>query len=91
MKLLKIAIVIIGLSALSVCIYGTLNNLNPDSCFCLYQIYQSGSRYELWWEGRTKTLEGTYDTLEQARAAKKEKCTELETFRNQTPKGENVQ
>lgn len=71
-------------------IYIIANTLNPNSYFCCYEIYKNGNSYEVWWNARTRHIEQTFSTYEQAKAFQKSKCENLLKFMAQSPSGSRI-
>jgi len=67
------------------------NSLNPDSRFCMYQIYrQDNGTYQVWFLGRTRQLELSDVGYEQAKEYQTRKCRQLIEFMSARPHGERV-
>lgn len=84
-------ILVIPLLVVGFYLYGWFNQLNPNSIFCIYQIYkQPDGTYQVWAEIRTKICELKGATYEEAKAFQIKECRELKDFIWQKPKGEKV-
>ena len=71
--------------------YTCSNSLNPGSRFCLYEIYKTPKlEYQVWWNCRTRHLESTFGTYEEAKDYQIKQCDELKQFMGQSPDGKRV-
>ena len=82
---------LIPLIAIVCVVYGLCNSLNPDSWWCLHKIYkQPDGTYQVWWSCRTRHIEGTFATYDDAKAYQVKECNELKAFMSQSPTGERT-
>jgi len=80
---------LIPVIVLAFCIYAFIQSFNTDSWFCSYQIYkQTDGTYQVWWSCRTKHLEGTFKTYQDAKAFQIKENQELIDFMSKKPTGE---
>jgi hypothetical protein len=83
------SLLLIPVVALVFCIYAAGQTYNPNSRFCIYQIYrQSDGTYQVWWECKTRNIEGTFFSYDDAKAFQVKKLKEIQGFLNQKPTGE---
>lgn len=79
------------LSMLAFGCYWMTQSFNPNSQWCVYQIYRTtNGTYEVWWHGISTDREWSGTSLEEARAYQSNACQRLIEFMSQRPKGERV-